>query len=269
VSTGDTSLVLIERGLLRDRTCRRRLGAVPVRLRDSLVGSGLHGPWRPDVPLRDGPPRQPAARRRRGHRRGRPADIYDPDTGLVRFGARDYDPETGRWTARDPIDFSGGDTNLYGYVADDPVNFVDPTGLCLESGVDAAFLVYDVTKLALGCGRWSDVSLGITSLALPAVVGLSRADDVVDAAMAEPRVWPKTAEEMDELLGFPGTRKPDGPLTPGRDKVEWRPNSNTKIPHEQHPYHPDAPDWHRGPHWHLDTPGQLHRRYVPGDRIPG
>jgi len=23
--------------------------------------------------------------------------LYDPDTGLVRFGARDYDPFTGRW----------------------------------------------------------------------------------------------------------------------------------------------------------------------------
>jgi RHS repeat-associated protein len=27
--------------------------------------------------------------------------LYDPDTGLVRFGARDYDPEVGRWTAKD------------------------------------------------------------------------------------------------------------------------------------------------------------------------
>jgi RHS repeat-associated protein len=54
---------------------------------------------------------------------------YDPDTGLVRFGARDYDPEIGRWTAKDPILFQGGDTNLYGYVFNDPVNAVDPNGL--------------------------------------------------------------------------------------------------------------------------------------------
>jgi RHS repeat-associated protein len=34
--------------------------------------------------------------------------IYDGDTGLVRFGARDYDPQTGRWTAKDPVGFLGG-----------------------------------------------------------------------------------------------------------------------------------------------------------------
>ena len=54
--------------------------------------------------------------------------LYDTDTGLVRFGARDYDPETGRWTAKDPIRFAGGDPNLYGYVLNDPVNLVDPSG---------------------------------------------------------------------------------------------------------------------------------------------
>nr|WP_252737897.1 DUF1566 domain-containing protein [Marinobacter salexigens] len=55
--------------------------------------------------------------------------LKDDDTGLIRFGYRDYDPKTGRWTARDPIGFAGGDTNLYGYVLGDPVNWIDPTGL--------------------------------------------------------------------------------------------------------------------------------------------
>ena len=55
--------------------------------------------------------------------------LQDNDTGLIRFGYRDYDPETGRWTARDPIGFAGGDTNLYGYVLGDPINWIDPTGL--------------------------------------------------------------------------------------------------------------------------------------------
>jgi RHS repeat-associated protein len=58
--------------------------------------------------------------------------IYDDDTGLVRFGARDYDAYAGRWTAKDPILFGGGSTNFYSYVGSDPVNRVDPTGLGWE-----------------------------------------------------------------------------------------------------------------------------------------
>jgi RHS repeat-associated protein len=54
--------------------------------------------------------------------------LYDTYTKLCRFGARDYDPETGRWLSKDPILFKGGDTNLYGYVLNDPVNMIDPDG---------------------------------------------------------------------------------------------------------------------------------------------
>jgi len=54
--------------------------------------------------------------------------LYDRQTGLVRFGARDYDPETGRWTCKDIIGFNGGSTNLYGYVYNDPINLIDPVG---------------------------------------------------------------------------------------------------------------------------------------------
>ncbi len=54
--------------------------------------------------------------------------LDDRDLGLVHFGFRDYDPSTGRWTAKDPIGFDGGDVDLYGYVESDPVNLVDPTG---------------------------------------------------------------------------------------------------------------------------------------------
>jgi RHS repeat-associated protein len=55
--------------------------------------------------------------------------LYDVDTKFVQFGARDYDAETGMWLSKDPIMFAGGDTNLYGYVLQDPVNWVDPAGL--------------------------------------------------------------------------------------------------------------------------------------------
>jgi len=55
--------------------------------------------------------------------------LYDRDTKLTRFGYRDYDAYTGKWTAKDPIDFGGGDSNLYGYVLGDPVGGFDPSGL--------------------------------------------------------------------------------------------------------------------------------------------
>ncbi len=54
--------------------------------------------------------------------------LYDAQTGLVRFGARDYDPISGRWCSKDPIGFNGGDSNLFRYCGNDGINFVDPTG---------------------------------------------------------------------------------------------------------------------------------------------
>jgi RHS repeat-associated protein len=55
--------------------------------------------------------------------------LHDPDTKLTRFGARDYDARTGRWTAKDPIGFNGGDSNVYQYAQGDPINLSDPLGL--------------------------------------------------------------------------------------------------------------------------------------------
>jgi len=53
---------------------------------------------------------------------------FDPTTDLVRFGFRDYDAFSGRWTAADPIGFAGGLANLYEYVGSDPVSQIDPRG---------------------------------------------------------------------------------------------------------------------------------------------
>ena len=52
----------------------------------------------------------------------------DGESGFYLCGFRYYDPSAGRWITRDPIGFAGG-ANLYGYVGNDPVNFVDPSGL--------------------------------------------------------------------------------------------------------------------------------------------
>jgi uncharacterized protein (TIGR02594 family) len=56
---------------------------------------------------------------------GRECDTDD----LYYYRARYYDPTIGRFITPDPIGFLGGDTNFYRYVGNDPVNFVDPSGL--------------------------------------------------------------------------------------------------------------------------------------------
>lgn len=74
--------------------------------------------------------------------------LHDRDTGLVRFGARDYDPATGKWTAKDPIDFVGGDLNLLNYCLGNPVNFIDPRGtrvLCTYNQSTGRVVCYEDT----------------------------------------------------------------------------------------------------------------------------
>ena len=51
----------------------------------------------------------------------------DPETRLLYYGMRYYNPTTGRWISRDPIGEAGG-INLYGFVGNDPVSRVDPDG---------------------------------------------------------------------------------------------------------------------------------------------
>jgi RHS repeat-associated protein len=76
--------------------------------------------------------------------------LYDKDTKLIKFGYREYDSQIGRWITKDPIDFSGGDSNLYGYVLNDPINFVDPSGehliTIIAFGITAYFVIDLVIK---------------------------------------------------------------------------------------------------------------------------
>jgi RHS repeat-associated protein len=51
----------------------------------------------------------------------------DPATGLYYYGYRWYDPDTGRWPSRDPIEERGG-VNLYGFVSNGPVGVWDILG---------------------------------------------------------------------------------------------------------------------------------------------
>jgi len=102
--------------------------------------------------------------------------LVDADTGLVRFGARDYEPVTGRWTARDPVRFAGGD-NQYAYLAAAPHGAKDPAGtdgcgmaaalvceiVCVAAtkNVPGCSLVCMVATDPVDCGTFEDILNGL------------------------------------------------------------------------------------------------------------
>jgi RHS repeat-associated protein len=52
----------------------------------------------------------------------------DDETGLLYYGYRYYQPVTGRWLSRDPLEEDGGE-NIYAFVSNDAVNRFDEFGL--------------------------------------------------------------------------------------------------------------------------------------------
>jgi len=58
--------------------------------------------------------------------------LWDAHAQFVRFGARDLDSNTGRWTTKDPVGFIGG-LNLYSYLGGDPLNQTDASGFAVPS----------------------------------------------------------------------------------------------------------------------------------------
>jgi len=103
--------------------------------------------------------------------------LYDAATGLVRFGARDYDAEIGRWTAKDPSGFAGG-LNLYEYAAGDPVNYLDYAG----EGVFIPIIIGAVIIVSFGLsiegdskGAKQDLVVACSSLMLLPSLGGSAA----------------------------------------------------------------------------------------------
>ena len=90
--------------------------------------------------------------------------LHEAAIGLTRFGSRDYDAVTGRWLARDPIGFSGGQPNLYEYVWSTPVNLTDPAG---ETPWGLVFAAADVgIQLLENGGRWGCVNWGEVGISL-------------------------------------------------------------------------------------------------------
>jgi RHS repeat-associated protein len=73
----------------------------------------------------------------------------DRETGLIYYGYRYYNPQTGRWTSRDPAAEAGG-VNLYAFIRNDGINSVDLLGLARRSQIAGGGLTY-----SCNCG-WID-----------------------------------------------------------------------------------------------------------------
>jgi len=114
--------------------------------------------------------------------------LFDADTGLTRFVWRDYDADTGRFTALDPLGARGGDSDWYGYCVDDPVNRTDAWGL-EDSWWDG------VQKIGDGLGQLWDKAPG----------GIGQA--VTEGAKGAGEALSKTAEAFatnDDLQKYTG-----------------------------------------------------------------
>src|SRR5690606_32706137 len=143
--------------------------------------------------------------------------LYDPDTKLVRFGARDYDPATGRWTAKDPIGFAGGDTNLFVYAANDSINLFDHSGCQvppeilahefmrrLAHAATATAKVIETAAAAAGtaASRLFRSSLLLVPVFIPGDEPLEGSlDDSVPFPLAVSRLWRCTASCNVDNLG--------------------------------------------------------------------
>jgi len=82
--------------------------------------------------------------------------VQDDPGDLFYMRARTYDAELGRFTSRDPIDLAGGDTNLYRFVRNDPVNFTDPSGLVPVGGIVLPAQPTGASGAAIRGGRGAD-----------------------------------------------------------------------------------------------------------------
>lgn len=102
-------------------------------------------------------------------------EYADTETGFLYLRARYYDPRTGQFLTRDPL--SSTTREAYGYVGNNPVNYVDPTGLCW--GPDAICNVVNA-GVSVATGGQADCLTNITCDQPNSSIGQQAADGFRD-----------------------------------------------------------------------------------------
>jgi RHS repeat-associated protein len=178
---------------------------------------------------------------------------YDTETGLYYVRARHFSPVLGRFLQTDPVGIAGG-ANLYAYVNNDPLNLVDPFGLCLED----ACIVEGVGTGAAYAAASALVAWGVCVQACGQIISS------INQAVAELR--------NAVFMNPPGNAwDPNGPKAPGypgdhpdyedpKGGPNWVPNPNGSgygwedksgkvwVPTGQ------GDLAHGGPHWDVENP---------------
>lgn len=85
----------------------------------------------------------------------------DQETGLIYYGYRYYNPQTGGWISRDPSEEAGG-LNLYGFVNNDGVNGTDVLGLWRRDEWSGGWYSYTGHAIAEKCDRLAELARLIT-----------------------------------------------------------------------------------------------------------